>query len=124
MNTAREWLEFALEDLNAARNDVVDGTTPRIACFNAQQAVEKLLKGALTQQATLFQRTHDLTALEALLPATFQEQTAELDLGFLNDWAVQARYPDFNLIATRGDALKALEIAESAFKILEPGFPP
>jgi len=106
MPTPREWLAFAAEDLHAARNDVVDGTTPRIACFNAQQSTENLLKGVLAHFGIAFQRTHDLTALEALLPAALQTQTAQLDLGSLNDWAVQARYPDFSSIATPSDALR------------------
>ena len=72
----------------------------------------------LEQYGIPFPRSHDLTALEALLPASLQVATAGLNLGLLNDWAVVARYPDFTPVASLQDARQACQVAESAFTIL------
>jgi len=109
--------------LEASKQDLLDGTTPRIACFNAQQSVEKLLKAVLTQNGILFPRTHDLTALEAMLPSALQMRTTSLNLGSLNDWAVAARYPDFVSLATPSDAAQAIQVAEDAFAALASEIP-
>lgn len=120
MAEAKDWLAFAIEDRFAAKEDLAGGTVPRIACFNSQQAAEKLLKAVLTKEEILFPRTHDLGALEALLPPHLFQLTSDLDLGSLTDWSVQSRYPDSAEVATSADAIAAIELVDKLFEILLP----
>jgi HEPN domain-containing protein len=120
MANAKEWLAFANEDRFAAKEDLAGGTVPRITCFNSQQAAEKLLKAVLAKEEIPFPRTHDLGALEALLPPHLIQQTSALDLGSLTDWSVQSRYPDSGDVATHMDAKAAVQLVDSLFEILEP----
>jgi HEPN domain-containing protein len=63
---ARGWFLKAESDLATARQ-VLAGTGPYdTACFHAQQAAEKYLKGCLTFAGQPFSRTHDLEELELL----------------------------------------------------------
>jgi HEPN domain-containing protein len=116
----RKWLRYAEDDLDAARRDLGDGTAPRISCFNAQQATEKIIKAVLEQLGTSYLRTHDLTVLEALLPQRLQSSMSGLNLGQLTRWAVDSRYPDFASTVTEADAKESVRIAEAVFAILTP----
>lgn len=68
-------VEEALRSLRMADRDIVAFETLRdsprasfaLACFHAQQAVEKCLKAVLFQHRIEFRRTHDLTVLTDLL---------------------------------------------------------
>jgi HEPN domain-containing protein len=63
---ARGWLVKAASDLGTARL-VVDGDGPYdTACFHAQQAREKSLKGFLAFHRQPIPRTHDLEDLQQL----------------------------------------------------------
>ena len=70
----------------------------RLACFHAQQAVEKLLKAVLVFHGIDYQRTHDLHTLTTLLlkhgitpPCSPEELTR------LNPFAVTFRYDDTDI---------------------------
>ncbi len=70
----------------------------RLACFHAQQAIEKLLKAVLIFNGIEYQRTHDLHMLATLLlkngvtpPCSPEELTR------LNPFAVTFRYDDTDI---------------------------
>jgi len=66
LDLARGWLIKAASDLAAGRL-VVEGDGPYdTACFHAQQAIEKSLKGFLVLRKQAAPRTHDLEELQRL----------------------------------------------------------
>ncbi len=93
---ARHWLAIARGDLLTAEAVLQDPLLPaRAAAFLAQQAVEKAIKGALVFDGREPPRTHDLTDLLQLLPATWQVRSAGVDLSPLTAAVRPARYPEF-----------------------------
>lgn len=81
---------FVLERLSA------DPATPdEILGFHAQQAVEKMLKAALTSRAVRYGRTHDLTELLKLLHQHQFSMPADLEqVKGLTQFAVEFRYTE------------------------------
>ncbi len=109
------WLRFAEGDLRGAeilleRRDIL----PHLACFHAQQAAEKAIKGSLIFLQTDFPKTHNLRLLCELLPDgwTLAEDPARFSA--LSFWAVEPRYPGDLPEATEEDAKDAVEEAREA----------
>lgn len=95
LDHARGWFLKADSDLSAAKQ-ILSGTGPYdTACFHAQQAIERLLKGMLAFHEQAIPRTHDLEELarlcEALEPS-LRPILSSLDLAGLSDYAVILRY--------------------------------
>ena len=106
----RGWFLKAESDLNAARRVVESDGPYDTACFHAQQAVEKYLKGLLVFRGQPFPPTHNLEQLQHLgepLPAW---PLAGLDLAELSSYAVEVRY-DFEFWPDRHTAEDALSLA-------------
>ena len=88
------WLRYAEEDLTTAESLLaILHTTPRHACWLAQQSVEKALKAVLISLGIDFPRTHDLDVLRNLVPDDWQLKNTHPDLANLTAWATEARYP-------------------------------
>ncbi len=90
---AKGWLRKADSDLAAAER-VVSGAGPYdTACYHAQQAIEKSLKGVLAYHGEAIPRTHNLEDLgEAAAEMT---PSLELDvdgLAEITPFAVELRY--------------------------------
>ena len=114
-DTAR-WLRYAEEDLITAETLLKQPQVPpRQSCWHAQQAAEKALKAALIFLQIDFHRTHNLNVLRDLLPESWQLKTAPSNLGDLNKWAVEARYPAGMQEATTADASTAVEQARAVW---------
>ncbi len=114
-DTAR-WLRYAEEDLVTAETLLKQPhVPPRQSCWHAQQAAEKALKAALIFLQIDFRRTHNLNVLRDLLPDNWQLKTAPSNLGDLNRWAVEARYPEHTREATTADASKSVEQARAVW---------
>ena len=114
-DTAR-WLRYAEEDLITAETLLRQPhVPPRQACWFAQQAAEKALKAALIFSQIDFRRTHDLDVLRDLLPERWKLKTELPNLGNLNKWAVEARYPEAAQEATNADASTAVEHARAVW---------
>ena len=114
-DTAR-WLRHAEEDLITAETYLNDPRIPpRQSCWCAQQAAEKALKAVLIFLQIDFPRTHDLNILRDLVPERWQLKIALPNLGFLNRWAIQARYPEDGQEATGTDASTAVEHARAVW---------
>jgi HEPN domain-containing protein len=72
LDLARGWLLKAESDLHTARLMVESDGPYDTACFHAQQAAEKYLKGLLALHQQAFPRTHNVEELQHLgetLPA-------------------------------------------------------
>lgn len=109
---ARGWFRKAESDLHTLRL-VVDSAGPYdTACYHAQQAIEKYLKGFLIMRGQTFPYTHDLEELERLCRniEPFPEFDA-LDLIELTDYAVGMRY-DFEQWPSKSEAEQAMSTAE------------
>ena len=90
----RQWLEKANEDRQAMERLMKGDPILEMACFHAQQCVEKALKGFLTAHDCHVEKTHDLADILELcveVDPTFKQfdQTCEA----LTPFAVDARYP-------------------------------
>lgn len=109
---ARRWLRFADEDLKtAAAMTQEESFVPRHACWLAQQAAEKAIKGALVKRQTDFPRSHDLELLWNLLPEPRNQEIDIRELARLSEWAVEARYPGDWSEASIEDARQAVKVA-------------
>ncbi len=120
---ARGWLVKAASDISAARV-VIDGQGPYdTACFHAQQAIEKALKGFLALHKQAIPRTHDLDELQiACLKLKALPELAQLDLTEVTDYGVLVRY-DLDFWPERSAAADALLLAEKVFMIVAATLP-
>jgi HEPN domain-containing protein len=106
---ARQWLEKATEDLEAARR-LTD--LPHVCSFHCQQAVEKGIKAVLVLREVEFARTHDIDILlrqlgdQGLTPGHIDSE----DLAALTRFAVDTRYPPET--STAKEAEDALDLSE------------
>lgn len=118
-------LRLAEKDLRAflVMKDHPD-VTFGIACFHAQQAVEKSIKAILFFHGIEFRRIHDLEELAALLSRNGVDTPVSIaQIGRLNPFAVSVRYDDEDIPTI---SLKEVQtIAETLFewsrKLVEEG---
>jgi HEPN domain-containing protein len=82
-------------------------------CFDAQQAVEKALKGLLIHLDVSFPYTHDLADLLTLVQNEgIAVPDGVKDAAILTDYAVVTRYPGVGEPVTEEEHERAVEIAE------------
>jgi HEPN domain-containing protein len=108
----RGWFLKAESDLQTARTLVGHNGPYDTACFHAQQAAEKYLKGFLTFAGQPFPFTHNLEELElrcAGLPIA--PDLAGIDVTLLTPYAVQLRY-DPSFWPDETETRQALDLAE------------
>ena len=92
------WLLKAENDLLSAQRLLeIEPMILDNACFHCQQAIEKSLKAFLCSHGKDIVKTHDIDFLlgeSSSIDSIFNS----IDSLNINDYAVQARYPDFSLI--------------------------
>jgi len=122
----QEWTRKAEADRLAAKRALEDSRQAKdqaeIACFHAQQCVEKFLKALLVLNGRHVPRIHDLLALARLLSKfNFPISKLEKSLRSLNQYAVEIRYPGyFAAVAEARKAVSAMEkIAKVSLRLLE-----
>src|SRR5690554_1398155 len=104
----KEWFDFAEKDYKAAQKLFKEFN--HITCFHCQQSSEKYIKGLLVLLQTDFRKSHNLTYLLELLNQDIPDNIM-LAAEYLNEFAVEARYPgDFSSISN-DETKKALEYA-------------
>jgi HEPN domain-containing protein len=89
---ARGWFLKAGSDLKTAQLILESDGPYDTACFHAQQAAEKYMKGLLAFRGEPFHRTHDLEGLQHQEEALAGWPLAGLDLAELSSYAVGVRY--------------------------------
>jgi len=108
-----QWLIKSQRDLGAARLLLrSEESYLDIAVYHCQQASEKAIKGYLTYQDILFQKTHNLVALLALcipLEPSFGEWRTMATT--LTPYATDFRYPGEVLAPAQSEADQAFEMA-------------
>jgi HEPN domain-containing protein len=90
---SRDWLLSPEMDLRSIERMLDEEFLAPVACFHAQQCVEKSLKAILEEKGVRPPKTHDVLRLYGLVSETVG---LELDLGtlqVLNDLYVDASYP-------------------------------
>lgn len=120
---AKGWLSKGDSDLANGRRTVVSEGPYDTACFHAQQAVEKYLKGFLAFQGVDFPFTH---ALDKLTPLCEKVQPAlklsTPEILRLTDYAVQLRY-DAEFWPTQQRAAEAVAVAEKVRAMILAAMP-
>ena len=122
------WFEFAERDLDSCRK-LLEGKLCANACFHAQQAVEKALKGLLLYRGKSIPKIHNLPELFVLLEeAALASYRDAIDV--LNKYYIPTRYPDLiggdepSWFSDENEARNALaraqEITETVFAIVKP----
>ena len=89
-----QWLDSALMDLRNIEKIMEDSFLTPIACFHAQQCIEKTLKAALEGCQCNIPKTHDLVRLYGLLPSKEIIIDVEMNqLQTISDLYIETRYP-------------------------------
>jgi HEPN domain-containing protein len=116
------WLDFALDDLVAARSKPGRHLRPRHVANLAQQAAEKALKAAIVLAGDTPPKTHDLEHLRSLLPAGWRSKRRPPDLERLSAFGVSARYPDHTVQVTPLDSATAVRQANAVMRAVLDDF--
>lgn len=121
---ARGWFLKADSDLADARRTVASEGPYDTACFHAQQAVEKYLKGVLAGRGLVIPRTHDLEELQRLcIQLEPWPDLATCDLADLTAYAVELRY-DAEFWPPQPAAADAVKLAEQVRSCVLARMPP
>lgn len=119
ISIVKEWLTFALRDLNSAKYLLGMRPIPlEIICYHCEQAAEKALKGYLVFCDAEPPRIHVLQIL-CKMCADFDETFNEISKssGNLTLYGVHPRYP-FEIEITEDDMKKAIFDAESIVRFV------
>jgi len=104
------WLRKAKRDLKWAERMLAEEDFD-YSSFHSQQAAEKALKSLIIAKGQHPPRTHNIGALLSALEK-MGEDTGDVEQAkILTDYAVEARYPDFEEEISREEAVEALELA-------------
>jgi HEPN domain-containing protein len=117
-NRKSNWFEFAREDLvvaKAALNEKIFN----LACFHAQQGVEKMLKGYLSVNGHDVPKIHSVIKILTLCVQIDRdfEKVSEVCM-LLDDYYIPTRYPDA-LPGTGSKGLPQRDDAQEAIAVLE-----
>jgi HEPN domain-containing protein len=95
INDVKEWMIIADDDFDSAK--ILNESVQRhmeVICYLCTQATEKYLKGYLTYNDILPQKTHNLVLLNDKcieIDSNFEE--IKMECGFLNRYVSEIRYP-------------------------------
>ena len=115
-----QWLEFADEDLRLARHGLTlrTGVPYRLIAYHAQQCAEKCIKAYLVFQGIDFPFTHNIARLLELCSekAAWLKELSEAEE--LTPFAITAQYPGEDEAVSKGEALRAVAIADNVRRII------
>ena len=113
LRLVQQWVTKAEHDLQNAAHTLRLGDSGPLdtVCFHAQQCVEKYLKALLSLHEIDFYRTHDISALLALLPIHLRPELTPEEQARLGDYAVVMRYPGDYEPVSLAEAEQAVKIA-------------
>ncbi|MBI3615253.1 MAG: HEPN domain-containing protein [Candidatus Omnitrophica bacterium] len=125
LSLVRQWVDKAEEDLrNAEHTLTLEEDCPYgTVCFHAQQCAEKYLKTLLTLHAVPFPKIHDLLELLPLVPKTVHLGFQSSDLGVVNRYVIEGRYPGDWEPITRQDAEEAVAVARKVREAVRKHLP-
>ena len=118
-NDYKTWLDRAKSSLAISKNKPDDGIFYEDLCFQAQQAVEKALKGLLIFYKVDPEKTHNLVLLIKEL-SKYTDIPEEInETAILNDYAVQTRYPGDYTPITEEEYNNAILLADKCIQWVE-----
>ena len=118
-NDFNTWLDRAKSSLAIAKNNTNNEIFNEDLCFQAQQAVEKALKGLLIFHNVNPEKTHNLVLLIKELSKHMDISEEINETVILNDYAVLTRYPGYYTPIDDIEYKAAVEIAENCLKWIE-----
>ncbi len=107
------WLDYAQSDLAYARLSVEAPVSREIACFHAQQAVEKAIKAVLISFDIAPPKTHSIEYLIDLLPPDVPRPADLQASRSLTGYASVSRYPWSGEPVSEEEYRQALRLAEA-----------
>lgn len=118
--TAKEWLEYAKNDLDSAEFLTKKVPVPiEIICYLCQQSAEKSLKAFLIFWGLGFQKTHDTSLLCAeCKKQNPQFESLYFESALLKNYSVTSRYP-YPLQIEESDMKNALSAARKIFDFVQ-----
>lgn len=121
----RQWVEKAEEDLTNAEHTLTlrEKCPLGTVCFHAQQCAEKYLKALLTLHSVPFPKTHDLPELLLRIPEDVGLGLPPRDVGVLNRYSIEGRYPGDWEPITRAEAEDAVALALKVRKAIRAHLP-
>jgi HEPN domain-containing protein len=108
-----EWMRHARSDLAYAQMPLPAGGMLAVACFHAQQAIEKSIKAVLVYRQIRFPRTHALEALIDLLPDDISYPFDLRLTSIVSGYATGPRYPGEFEEITEEERIEAARLAEA-----------
>jgi len=118
-NDYKIWFDRAKSSLAISKNKIDDDIFYEDLCFQAQQAVEKALKGLLVFYNVDPERTHNLVSLIKELSKHLYIPIEINETVILNDYAVQTRYPGDYTPIDEEEYKNAVMIAEKCVQWIE-----
>lgn len=117
----KEWMDFADMDYRTAVH-LDENMYPKpleTICYHCQQAIEKMLKGALVGYGMKIQKTHDLGLLAEQLQEFVEISEEHLEMcDNLTPYGVKIRYPQ-ELFIEEHHVVKALKDTKNLFAWLK-----
>ena len=115
-----DWLFKADQDMKAAEAlATLENPLRSVACFHAQQAVEKYLKAYLTSKQVEFPRTHNIRELISIIKSIHTELADKLmPAAILSPYGVEIRYPGDVIEPSDEEMREALKLAKSVCNLL------
>ncbi len=90
---SRQWLNFAIDDLDTIREIIEIGHLTNIATFHCQQCIEKSFKAILEENELDVPKVHDLVKLYGKVKEVKDYKFNEDILDILSRIYIEARYP-------------------------------
>ncbi|MGE5497359.1 MAG: HEPN domain-containing protein [Syntrophothermus sp.] len=120
VSSAKNWLKRAKSNLIRAMMPKPDDVFWEDLCYDAQQCVEKSIKGFLIFHHIKFRYVHDIGELLKTLKINGISYPDEFKNAVtLTDYAVETRYPVISEPVTEEEYKEAVQIAEQVYNWVE-----
>jgi len=119
MASYEEWLKRARSSLELAKASDNKLVFYEDLCFQAQQAIEKGIKGLLIYYGVEPEKTHNLSILLLALEKYVEIDDEIKDVLKLQNFAVQTRYPGEYMQVEKEEYDQSIIIAEKCLKWIE-----
>lgn len=114
-----KWLRYGDDDLRLARHGLKLQHSPHhLIAYHAQQCAEKHLKAYLVLRGVDFPFTHNIARLLELCSERGSWADSLREAEVLTPFAVTTRYPSGIEEVTRGEARRAIRIAEQVRQVV------
>jgi HEPN domain-containing protein len=115
----KSWFDRAKSSLAMSKNKFDKRICYEDLCFQAQQAVEKALKGLLIFHNIEPEKTHNLVSLIKELSKYITVPKEISETFILNDYAVQTRYPGHYTSVSEEEYNQAVKAAEECINWID-----